>query len=84
MSLAQEIKQLRAAAGLTQKQLAEKIGVSQPFVADLESGKRAGVSVDTLYKLSDALGVPVDHWRVFLADADAEPAAKPKTRKPKK
>ena len=45
--------------GLTQAQLAERAGVTQGAVAQIESGKRRG-SIDLLRKLADALGVDVD------------------------
>lgn len=80
-----EVKRLRGVAGLTQKQLSEAAGVSQPTIAQLESGRIPGVSNATLYALSDALGVGCEHWRKFLADEPAEekPAAKPKGGKKK-
>ena len=46
----------RIAAGLTQKQLAERMGTAQAAVARLESGTRLP-SVDTLYRLAVILGV---------------------------
>lgn len=46
----------RISAGLTQKQLAERMGTSQAAVARLESGTRLP-SVDTLYRLAVILGV---------------------------
>ncbi|MBI2909637.1 MAG: helix-turn-helix transcriptional regulator [Chloroflexi bacterium] len=46
----------RLAAGLTQKQMAEKMGISQAAVARLESGARLP-NLDTLYRLARVLGV---------------------------
>lgn len=46
----------RISAGLTQKQVAERMGTSQAAVARLESGTRLP-SVDTLYRLAVILGV---------------------------
>ncbi len=46
----------RLAAGLTQKQLAERMGTSQGSIARLEGGARLP-SVDTLYRLAVILGV---------------------------
>lgn len=66
-----EIKRLRLEKGLTQVQLAEKIRITQGAVASLESGRKTGVATETLYLLSDALGVSADHWRPFLAAGDA-------------
>ena len=47
---------LRAAADLTQEQLAERSGLSQQYISDLERGKR-NPTVVTLYELATALGV---------------------------
>ncbi len=46
----------RLAAGLTQRQLAEKMGTSQAAIARLESGTRLP-TIDTLYRLAQILGV---------------------------
>jgi transcriptional regulator with XRE-family HTH domain len=64
------VKRLRAAVGLTQVQLAERIGVTQGFITNLETDRKGGVSVALLYKLSDALEVTCDHWRPFLGEQE--------------
>lgn len=46
----------RIAAGLTQKQLADKLGTTQSAVARLESGTQMP-TLDTLYRLAVVLGV---------------------------
>ncbi|MCL5264534.1 MAG: helix-turn-helix domain-containing protein [Chloroflexi bacterium] len=46
----------RLAAGLTQKQLAERVGTSQAAIARLESGAQLP-SVNTLYRLAVVLGL---------------------------
>src|SRR4051794_23842848 len=46
----------RAAAGLTQAELADRLGVSQPVVARLESGNQPP-KLDTLQALARATGV---------------------------
>ena len=45
--------------GLTVKQLAEKAGVSAPFVSQIETGQREG-SVATMRKLAEALKASLD------------------------
>lgn len=80
----QEIKRLRLASGLTQVELAGKLEVTQGAVASLESGRKTGVSVGTLYKLSDALGVKPDHWRPFLADAPGAEIRTPAKKRKRK
>ena len=54
-ALAGQVIEARARAGLTQIELAEKMGTSQSAVARLESGK-ARPSVATLEKLAEATG----------------------------
>lgn len=44
---------------LTQEQLAERAGISKPFLSQIEGGKRAG-SLETLRQIARALEVPVD------------------------
>jgi transcriptional regulator with XRE-family HTH domain len=47
---------LRDAAGLTQEALAERAGMSQQYISDLERGK-CNPTIVTLYELAQALGV---------------------------
>lgn len=47
---------LRLAAGLTQEKLAERSGLGQQYLSDLERGK-LNPTVVTLYELAEALGV---------------------------
>ncbi|MGR6901029.1 helix-turn-helix domain-containing protein [Glutamicibacter sp. BSL13] len=53
--IAQQVRTIRTALGLSQGLLAEKAGVSRPSVARVEAGE--GVSTDTLAKITDALGL---------------------------
>lgn len=46
---------LRERRDLTQAQLAHRVGVSQPFIAKLESGETHNFSLETLVKLAVAL-----------------------------
>ena len=50
----------RQLIGLTQQELAERIGVSTSFVGHVERGTRKA-SLETLVALSNALGVGVDY-----------------------
>ena len=47
---------LRDAAGLTQEALAERSGLTQQYISDLERGK-CNPTVVTLYEIAQALGV---------------------------
>lgn len=53
------IKQLREAAGLSQRELGKRIGISGPAVAMWESGENRP-SLTNLEKLADVLGVSID------------------------
>ena len=55
-SIAQSIQQQRRIQGLTQKQLAEKLGVSQAMVSQWENGEE-NFTVTTLVRISSALGL---------------------------
>jgi len=54
--LASAVMDARNRAGLTQQQLAGKMGTTQPVVARLESG-RSRPSMRTLERLADATGL---------------------------
>ncbi len=54
------LKQRRQQAGLTQGELAERIGKSQGYIGDLERGDRRGLTVTTLERLADVLGCTTD------------------------
>ena len=54
--ISENIKTLRKQLGWSQELLAEKIGVSAPYITQIESGKRTP-SLDIVEKMSLALGV---------------------------
>ena len=63
-ALAKEIIELRIRKKLTQKQLAQQIGTSQPAIARIESGSYKNVSLSFLRRVADALGaVPEIHLK---------------------
>ncbi len=53
-----QVARLRIKLGLTQAQLAERIGTKQPSIARLESGE-ASPSISFLEKVAEALGAEV-------------------------
>lgn len=59
--LSDKLKAIRISKGLTQKQLAEIIGVSQNAIYNWENGKREP-KFDTLRCIADALSVPVGYF----------------------
>ena len=54
-----KIAYYRKKAGLTQELLAEKIGRSVNFIAQVEgTGTVRGVSLETLFSIAETLGIP--------------------------
>ncbi len=67
--LAKEIIKLRKNAELTQKQLAELAGTSQPAIARLESGNYKNLSLSFLRKIGKALNAtPEIHFKKMKAN----------------
>lgn len=56
-ALGATVRSIRSSAGLTMSALAQRAGVTQPYVSQLERGAIAP-SLATLYRLGSALGVP--------------------------
>lgn len=53
--LAETLREERRRAGLTQEQLAEKIGTKKNYISRLENGK-ADVQLSTLFRIFEGLG----------------------------
>jgi predicted ATPase/DNA-binding XRE family transcriptional regulator len=56
-TLGYALKKLRAAAGMTQEELADRAGISARTVSDVERGLRMSVHGDTARRLAAALGL---------------------------
>lgn len=54
-----KLKELRLAAGLTQKLLADAVGLQQPQVAAFENSPSANPTISTVQKLAAAIGCKV-------------------------
>ena len=74
MKVNEKIKDARKAAGLTQKQLAEKLGVSAAMVAQYENGHRLP-KVQTLKKIAYALNINVSDLLDDLEQNTLNPVA---------
>lgn len=57
--IGKNIKKYRKLKGMTQRELAEKLLLSESFIAKLESVTYQSISVDTLKQIADVLGVHV-------------------------
>ena len=57
--LGNRIRKTRMNCGITQEKLAEMVDISTNFMSLIENGRN--MSVETLVKIADALGVTVDY-----------------------
>ena len=73
--VAQAIYDARRKAGLTQKQLAQRIGTKQPVVSQLEDADYEGHSLSMLRRIATALDRRID-IRLVSNDADPEHAGR--------
>ena len=60
IELGDKIKTLRAQRGLTQEELAKKVGISRPTLSKLENNYLTDISVVTLDKILSELGYELD------------------------
>jgi DNA-binding Xre family transcriptional regulator len=56
MMIEQKLAALRSQRGMTQAQLAKRLGVSQPHIAKLEAGHAKNIELHTLCRWATALG----------------------------
>jgi len=56
MMIEQKLAVLRRERGMTQAQLAKRLGVSQPHIAKLEAGRAKNIELRTLCRWATALG----------------------------
>ncbi len=56
LHIARNVLGLRVRGGITQSELARRVGTSQPRIAQIESAQ-GNVTVDTLDRIADAFGV---------------------------
>ena len=60
LRITQSLIELREHKHLTQTQLAHRLGVSQPFIAKVESGESLNFNLETLLKIASALGTELE------------------------
>lgn len=78
MSIEQDLIALRRERGLSQRALADLVGVKQPVIARIESGKARNLELKTVVRIAAALGARV---KILLEKNEAAVAAKPTKRK---
>lgn len=82
MPIKDRVKELRAAAGLTQQGLAMKSGLSISAVVQIESGKIPDPRMSTLRALAKALGVGLDELAGQAEPDEGQPVADPPAEEP--
>lgn len=73
MSMAERIKELRIAAGLTQEELGEKIGLQKSAIAKYENGRVENIKRSTIQALADLFGVKPSYILGFDEDEASAP-----------
>ena len=68
-TVANRIREARIRAGLTQKQLGEKLGRKQAYITELETGE-ANITLRTLARVADVFGIDA---RDFLPESRSQP-----------
>ena len=71
MRIEQDLAALREARGVSQTQLARMLGVTQPAIARIESGRAKNLELKTLVRFAAALGA-----RVRIAIEKGRPQAR--------
>lgn len=66
MTFSEILKQIRIKKGFSQKEIAERLGVSQPSYAQYENGKRKP-KIETLKRIASALNVSLEE---FMTDSE--------------
>lgn len=56
VALAQKIAELREKKHLRQVDLAKKLGVSQQFISQIETGEEKNLTIETIIKIARSLG----------------------------
>lgn len=74
LRLGQRIRRQRKLMGLTQKEVAERAGISLPFYGHIERGTRKA-SLETTVDIANALGVSTDMLLQDSLDAMTKPLA---------
>lgn len=59
--IGKKISELRKNRGWTQKQLAEKIGVTQSYIGNIENGTRNLSNIETVNKLLEVFNISFDY-----------------------
>lgn len=65
--MGEEIKKARSEASLTQREAAQKIGISHSYLSQIESGREVNVSLENIYKIGYVLDISFAYL-LYLSD----------------
>ncbi len=82
ISFGERLRRLREAAGLTQEELAERVGLTPDAIGVLERGARRHPYPNTVRALADALGLSSEERAALAAALPKHGAAAPPTPAP--
>ena len=74
IAFGQRIRRFRKQKRLTQEALAEQVGISPQFLAEIENGKK-GMSAETLYKICTRFDLSADY--ILLGKSSATQLSDP-------
>ena len=63
----EEIRRLRDLAGVSQGQLAKRLGITQGSLSHIERGRRTGHDAPLVNRICTELGVPLDHFAEWIS-----------------
>jgi len=73
MRLGERLRHLRTLRGWSQRELAERAGVRQALISQLESGKQRDTTSANVRKLALALSCTVDYLTGYNGSSDPRP-----------
>jgi transcriptional regulator with XRE-family HTH domain len=78
MTIGENLRRIRMRRGLGQVELAQRAGLTQPTISEIETGHR-GAQTRTLQKLADALDMPLS---MFFVEDEGAPKVPPPPKTP--
>lgn len=64
------IKEIREEKGITQKDLAEKLNISQSYLSEIENNKKKNVSFELIFHICNILNVEIRKIYIAVSDID--------------
>ncbi len=61
-TVGQKIREIRLSKRLTQEQIELKTGIKREYLSKIETGGLPNITIKTLKKITDALGVPLSKF----------------------